>query len=260
MPQSSLAELTESFRSAEFLPPLPEAALRVVELIDQPEVSTRQVLAEIANDPHLAANLIRLASSAAFYGLGKAATTLEAAVLRLGLDQVRMLTMSFSIRSALWNAAPSEGFDPRRFAAHSHAVAEHAASLADALQAGPRMAEAFAIGLLHDVPTCLLAHVAPTAFDRCWYLAAALDCTFEASFEREFGESPAILARAASEAWKLPQLNARRPAWLRAAHDLAALDGAGFEDWTTESAEELRGRVQAFRLEHGLSLPAQLAS
>lgn len=247
MQGTTLSELTDTFRSAEFLPTLPETALRVVEIIDRPDPCPRQVQDAVAHDAQLAANLIRLASSAAYYSLGKAPMTLGSAILRLGLAHVRMLTMTFSIRSALWRSTPSEGFDPRRFADHSTFIAEASANLVRReafLRGAPTPPEAFAVGLLHDLPACLLAHVAPPIFDQCWYRARTERSSFDRGFQAEFGESPSVLAEAAARAWSLPQLDAGWPDWLESAHDLATLSGATWEEWPIESRALVEERTR----------------
>ncbi|TCI05263.1 HDOD domain-containing protein [Corallincola luteus] len=79
------------------LPTLPEIALRVRDAVDNPEASLHSITDEIAKDPALTASMIRIANSA-FYARAVKVTNLNAAVNRIGLEQVKNTATSMAMK------------------------------------------------------------------------------------------------------------------------------------------------------------------
>jgi HD-like signal output (HDOD) protein len=79
------------------LPTLPEIALRVRDAVDNPEASLHSITEEIAKDPALTASMIRIANSA-FYARAVKVTNLNAAVNRVGLEQVKNTATSMAMK------------------------------------------------------------------------------------------------------------------------------------------------------------------
>lgn len=131
------------------LPPLPELATRIVEMLDESSDAGAGEVAELLrNDPAVAATLLKIANSAAYGGL-RQITALHQAVARLGLHQVA------SIVTALLHRGHYESRDPARRtvfrALWDHAVASAMAARMLAGVRGGDPEESFMAGLLHDV-------------------------------------------------------------------------------------------------------------
>ncbi|GAA5214396.1 HDOD domain-containing protein [Corallincola platygyrae] len=93
-----LDNLLEQIKSdALVLPTLPEIALRVRDAVDNPEASLHSISDEIAKDPALTASMIRIANSA-FYARAVKVTNLNAAVNRIGLEQVKNTATSMAMK------------------------------------------------------------------------------------------------------------------------------------------------------------------
>jgi HD-like signal output (HDOD) protein len=79
--------------------PLPASAQRILQLTSDPNVDIKEVGRVLATDPALAAELMRLANSAA-YSRGVAATDLVQAILKLGIDELRQMAGAMAILAA----------------------------------------------------------------------------------------------------------------------------------------------------------------
>ncbi len=78
------------------LPTLPEVALRVLEITQQPDPDMEELVQAIKSDPAIATRILKTANSALF-GLRYGASSIESAVPLLGLNLVRMLVMGFCL-------------------------------------------------------------------------------------------------------------------------------------------------------------------
>jgi HD-like signal output (HDOD) protein len=133
-------------------PTLPEVALRVRKLIEQPDVTTAQVGKVLSSDPALTSRLLQIANSAMFTGLPPV-ENIKAAVNRLGLALVRNM-VTCVVMKALYQPKMASNIKVRmqalwkhstKVAAFSHALAKPFPNL--------RPDEAMLGGLIHDIGT-----------------------------------------------------------------------------------------------------------
>jgi HD-like signal output (HDOD) protein len=79
--------------------PLPASAQRILQLTSDPDVEIKEVGRVLSTDPALAAEVMRLANSAA-YSRGTAATDLVQAILKLGISELRQMAGAMAILAA----------------------------------------------------------------------------------------------------------------------------------------------------------------
>ena len=89
---SSLDELLASDQ----VPSLPEVAIRVIEIAQQDDPDTRELIRTVRTDPAIAGRVLKFANSALF-GLRTRSSSIEAAVPMLGTTLVRTLVLGFSL-------------------------------------------------------------------------------------------------------------------------------------------------------------------
>ncbi|NOT33305.1 MAG: HDOD domain-containing protein [Candidatus Eisenbacteria bacterium] len=145
------------------LPPLPEIAQRLLELLQNENSADPRGVAElIQNDPALASSVLRLANSASFGGL-RAVQDLSESVARLGLRQITSLVTVSVQRDQFVSSDPRRAELLHRLWDQSIATAVAARQLA--VRAGEERTEAFLAGLLHD-SGCLLVLKAVDELER----------------------------------------------------------------------------------------------
>mgnify|MGYP000089840467 CR=1 FL=1 len=158
------------------LPTLPAVAARLLQLGAQEEPDLREIVRLIEADPTLTARLLSLCRRAA-NRTRHPITTVEMAVVMLGLDAVRSLVLSVAIfdwsgnlprkASAKASPAPNAGFNRVGFWQHSIAVACAAELIAKEMpEPGLHAEECFVCGLVHDIGKLALEVVLPRAYGR----------------------------------------------------------------------------------------------
>lgn len=142
------SELLEEVLSCPSLPSLPAVALRVIELTSDRNVSLELLAETIQNDQGLAAKVLRTVNSS-FYGLRTRCSTINKALVMLGLSPVKSLALGFSLVSSL-NDESDRHFDYVAYWRRGLFTAVAARCIAESARL--RFAdEAFLGGLLQDV-------------------------------------------------------------------------------------------------------------
>lgn len=141
-------EVLERVLECRELPSLPAVAMRVIELTNSEKVSVSELAATIQNDQAIAIKILRTVNSS-LYGLRQRCSSINQAIVMLGLQTVKTLALGFSLVGAIKEVADS-GFDLEshwRRALYSgiagKAIAGHARL--------PNADEAFLGGLMQDV-------------------------------------------------------------------------------------------------------------
>ena len=94
-------ELLDIFKSAEDLPTLPEVALRLQEVVDDPHSSAKDVAKIIEDDPAIATKVLKMVNSVFYAPVhGEEITQLTPAIARLGFITVTNIALSTSVFQA----------------------------------------------------------------------------------------------------------------------------------------------------------------
>lgn len=127
-----------------------DVTLRVQRLTRDPDVSLDKIATLIATEPLLSAKIMRLANSAAMGGASGAVKNLRAAILRIGLAQVRSVAYAVSLEQMMLSKQMAQFKDiSENIWRHSLAVAEIARLLAPDARVNPD--EAFFMGMTHEI-------------------------------------------------------------------------------------------------------------
>lgn len=138
----------ERILSCDQLPTLPAVAMRVIELTANVNVKLDDLAETLQNDQGLAAKILKTVNSS-FYGLRKPCSTINQALVMLGLSAVKSLALSFSLVQSV-GSAKDGSFD---FVPYwRRAIYTGVAAKLVAHRVVPAMEdEAFLGGLLQDV-------------------------------------------------------------------------------------------------------------
>ena len=185
------------------LPSIPTVVGKVLQLINSPNSTARQVGEIISRDPSLAAKLLRVANSA-FYGMARQIASLDFAIVVLGMSKVRDLVLSVSVMKSFRDVPESGALSRARFWEHCAScalIAQHTAARVG-LNLGH---EAFVCGLVHDIGKIVLDNSFHDRFCESWEIARERNvCMYEAEAE-VFGASHAEVGAWLAEKWSFPE-------------------------------------------------------
>lgn len=154
-PQNKVLEL-------EKLPTLPEIAYRLLDLLSrEPEISELKEI--IRHDQTLTAKILGVANSAYTHS-SREISTLERAIVLLGLKEVSEIAFSICLFSLFKPLKGIAGFEPREFWLHSIATGVAAQLIAQALDVEDEESF-FTLGLVHDIGRLVLLHLFPKEFE-----------------------------------------------------------------------------------------------
>lgn len=155
---------------------LPLVAIRVNELINDPNSSSSDIAEVLKKDQVLTAKILRLVNSS-YYAIPGGVADVQRALAFLGFNTLAQLVLSLSVFS-VFSADDTTEFSMLQFWRHALGTAVCSELLARRLKI-PRPEEAFTCGLLHDIGKLvlhevdaprLLAIVAETARDSTSFL------------------------------------------------------------------------------------------
>ena len=155
--------LTSKLLEIRDLPTLPEVVEKILRKVEDRKTTATELTALLEQDPAISARLLRLANSA-FYGLRHNVDTVQRAVVVVGFDAVRHLSLAMSVFEAFTRHKQS-AFDPFDFWLHSLGAAKSAQLICRADCKVESPGGCFTAALLHDIGKYLLALVFPEEYD-----------------------------------------------------------------------------------------------
>ena len=179
------------------LPPLPELALKIQEMLGSESATMNEIGALLQQDAAIVAALLRISNSAAFGGLGRI-DNLSAAVQRIGMRQVGAIVTGLGVKGHFQQASGEKGQMLEVLWDHSVTSAFAARTLARKVGINPELA--FLSGLLHDCGKVLVL----MAIDRIEQEPEQPTTTRATLFEL-MNDLHATLGAEILEEWKLPE-------------------------------------------------------
>lgn len=187
------------------LPALPEASVKILEAIHDPDIDIRKLVKVIALSPGLVARLLGLANSA-FFGQIRQIDDLEAAVVRvLGLQLVRSLTLGILLNVQL-DPKQCKGFDSLSFWTHSLMTAVAAQKLAVSCNwQNLSAANAYTNGLLLNIGLLVMAYIFPRELDEIVLNESKSFLQVEKEIQELIGLSHYQMGYLLLKKWQLPE-------------------------------------------------------
>jgi putative nucleotidyltransferase with HDIG domain len=145
------------------LPALPAITVNLLQMVDNPTVSSAQISNLLASDPSMTARVLRLANSP-FYGFAHEIKTVQLAITLLGNDTIANLALGMSVMNR-FEQKIDDDFDFTCFWEHSLLVATIAEKVATRLRC-PNPGSAFTAGILHDIGKLVIHEYLTPAFER----------------------------------------------------------------------------------------------
>ena len=128
---------------------LPEVTVNIIDLVEDPDATARDLHQVIENDPALCARILKVVNSA-FYGLPGQIGSINRAIVLLGLNAVKNIAIAASLTKLFSGSQITPSFSARDLWLHSICVGVGTRLLSD--KVGLRLPdEAFLGGLIHDI-------------------------------------------------------------------------------------------------------------
>ncbi len=187
------------------LPTLPEVANKLFRIINNPTTTALDVANLIARDVSLTSKVLRLANSA-FYGIPRTVTTVQNAVVILGLKVINTMVFSISVVKIFPADGNNEFFSRKKFWNHSLACAIMSRKLAQSMKrfslSDPE--ECFCAGLIHDIGRVVLDQYFHENFLKAIQLAHQEKIALVEAEDRIFGFNHSHVGDWLTARWELP--------------------------------------------------------
>jgi len=142
---------TEIIQKVKNLPPVSQAAMKLVNLLEQASISNDEIVAVIKCDNVLTAKLLRACNSP-YFGLDEPVASVDQAVLLLGHQQILHIVLTLAFGSAMVVPLPGYAVEASELWRHSLMTATAAEIVAaEASDMNVEAPVAFTVGLLHDI-------------------------------------------------------------------------------------------------------------
>ncbi len=181
---------------------LPQTLAAVLNVINDPTAGADDIAEIISKDVSLTTRVLKMVNSS-HYARRRKVTKISEAVMVMGLNSIRMLTLSSSVFGMLPEKEIAEKLDVRRIWRHLIETATNARSIS--AEAGfKEPEEAFVAGILHDVGIILmLLHFKARYADMVSQPNVEKHELLEIE-EKEFGFNHCDVGRELADTWKLP--------------------------------------------------------
>jgi HD-like signal output (HDOD) protein/GGDEF domain-containing protein len=184
----------------------PFAALEILRMVHDDNVSAKKIGLLIEADPALSARVLRLANSP-YYGVSRTISSASQAVVLLGMSTVKAI----AVGAACGLLAEDVDLGPDGLWARSITTAVAASVIAS--EVALPSSEAFTAGLLSNVGISLLHQQDPITYKNLLRLADDEDIELEALEQTTFGSTHSDIGASALEQWRFPQTIVRAVAF-----------------------------------------------
>lgn len=184
------------------LVPLPQAYIRIREVVEDAQSSLREIADVVGSDPALTARVLRLANSA-YFSLSSPVDSIEQAVRVLGMNQIHDMALAMSAVGSL-SRLHDEHFDIHTFWRLSIYAAVSARNLAVDVRL-PVPSRLFVAGLMHNIGNLVIAHQLPQEYVDCRLQACASERPYHELQRAAFGFDYADVGAELMRQWRLPE-------------------------------------------------------
>lgn len=197
------ADYSELLAKLHDIPTLPVVAMKVNELINDPNSSSADIADVLKKDQVLTAKILRLVNSS-YYAIPGGVADVQRALAFLGFNTLAQLVLSLSVFS-LFTDLGTENFSMLDFWKHALGTGVGAEMLARKLKFS-KPEEAFTCGLLHDIGKLVLHQIDPDRLTSIIKETEKLSCSF-VEVEREWDlPGHSYLGEVIATKWGLPQV------------------------------------------------------
>lgn len=185
------------------LPPLPDTAIKLVQVINEPSATVDDLVEAIRYDQAVTSEVLRLCNTA-FFGLSRRIDSLSEAMIRLGTVKILQLVMSIYTNSMLAKEQRGYGLAPGILWKHSVAVALASSAVAQHVKL-PNAGLVFTAGLLHDIGKVVMNEYVAEQFAEIVRVVNTEKTDFLTAERQVLGCTHEEIGGLVAEQWKLPE-------------------------------------------------------
>lgn len=216
------SEVSKRLETAvERMPAFPKSVQKILELTRNINCAPKDIVSVIEKDPVVTMKILKVLNST-FYALPNKVTSVNRAVVFLGLNTVKNLALSFASIGVLPNSN-SAGFDMDRYLRHSLIAAGVARQLATshaAKQIDPM--DCYIAGLLHDFGKIVFAQFMVEEFREALQTSNKSGQRLHDTESEFIGANHAVVGSMLAERWQFPKTLVE---CIRQHHDVPVAEG-----------------------------------
>ncbi len=198
--------IEEILRNVPDLPPAPQIACKLLELLKKETQDNDEIVKIIQYDAVLTGKLLKACNSVFMAGREPLAS-LDQAVIRLGHAEVLRLVVSLSVGSGLSKELTGYGAEGKALWHHSITTAVAAQKLREFITKPlPESSVAFTSGLMHDIGKVVLSHTMMPEVAKIRELIEKEHLSLIEAEKQVLGVDHAELGGALLKLWKLPEV------------------------------------------------------
>jgi putative nucleotidyltransferase with HDIG domain len=186
----------------EKMPAFPKSVQRVVQLTSDINASAKEIVRVIESDPVMTVKILKVINSA-FYGLPQKITSIQRAVVHIGLNTIKNLALSVAAMGVLKPTNQAD-FDTQKFLLHSLTTASLCRMLAEKLKVkASECSDFFVAGLVHDFGKIVFAEFDPINFKLALEKSVKENISLHEAEMEFMGINHAQVGKILAEKWEL---------------------------------------------------------
>jgi putative nucleotidyltransferase with HDIG domain len=189
-------------REIERIPTIPVISKEVLTLLSDEDVSIKKLAQVIEKDQSMTVRILKMANSA-FYGTLSRVSSIDHALVILGIAEIRSILMAFSIRD-FFRDAKGNSFDRNRFWKHAVICSQVAKYLARYFKV-PSDDTLFLSGLIHDMGKVVFDQYFHEEFEKIVDFVNEHHTTFSEAEKQVIGVTHYQVAAKLLQQWQFPQ-------------------------------------------------------
>jgi putative nucleotidyltransferase with HDIG domain len=188
------------------LPPISQAALKLVNLLEQASISNDEIVQVIKCDNVLTAKLLRACNSP-YFGLDEPVASVDQAVLMLGHQQILHIVLTLAFGSAMVVPLPGYAVEANELWRHSLITATAAEIIAEeAFDLNVEKPVAFTVGLLHDIGKLVMSQaLTPELQAEIRHNVETQGCSRSEAERKVLGADHGEIGACLLKSWNLPE-------------------------------------------------------
>lgn len=192
-------------QNVEQLPSLPDVVSKIINMVNDPDVSFKHVADEIAKDQAITANILKLCNSA-YFSKGKEISSIDRAIVILGLKEVKDIVVIATTKSVLNKVIVGYDLARGELWKHGVAVAMLAKKIATECNQKTIADIAFTGGIIHDVGKTVLALFVQSTFKDILNTVTEKFITFQEAEKVVMGFDHQQIGEQVAIKWKFPRV------------------------------------------------------